>query len=834
MANQLRGRNHTSRQSGPRNRLHGHLYRTIAISLSILIWLPQPAEIQAQLGLNEPETVILTTGHRIPGRVGSLDSMGVTTQGISSDSSNYGIVLIDDGMRQTFVSRFNVANIVPLELFEEEFEIWQRTHDGDGESSEIGQILHIGTFDDYGRRLITTDTTRGPETVIQGITRINPRFVELQGVVNTVGPERHWNMFVALSSVPTQVLTRVLERQIKDVDDANERIRLVDFYAQARKYQQAEEALQDIRRDFPGLREELKKRGDLLNGQIARQALDEAALRRNSGQPVTAARLVARLQDRIGIATAILVEANDLKKQLDQDQANVQAAGKLAMDLAQRVLAQPDIEGELKTIVELFVQELKNDLDLNNVDRLSTFTRLADDPDQSDEQKLALALSGWMVGAGSAIANLGEAQSMVQARALVIEYLQTPRVERRLEILTELEQLEAGAPEYLDRIVKQIKPPLAPSPADVAADRPLELTIEVPAGPGKPAETIRYLVQLPPEYDPCRRYPCVVTLGGGTRNTTPEAQIDWWCGRFHPRLKMRTGHAARHGYIVIAPDWMKPTQATYQFSAREHAVVLSSLRDATRRFSIDTDRVFLSGHFEGATAAWDIGQAHPEHWTGVIPISARARKYINHYRDNTRLHSSWYFVNGGRDFDSKRANATMWNARMLSADFETVIVYYRGRGTEMFADELPRLFEWMEPQRRQFDVRQFKCSTMRPWDNYFWWFEMDLAGLPQMLLPEEDWRSADRRDREITGQVKDSRPNLFYLRGAAGDATLWLLPELVDFSRDVEIDGQSGKFKGEVVPSRKTLLEDVRTRGDRQHPYWAKIVRSNKRWNVEE
>ncbi|MGI9517420.1 MAG: hypothetical protein ACR2NP_10255 [Pirellulaceae bacterium] len=790
--------------------------------------------VVAQLGLNEPETVILTTGHRVPGRVGSLDSMGVTTQGVSSDSSNYGIVLIDDDVRQVFVSRFNVADIVPLERFEEEFEIWQKVHDGDGESSEIGPILYIGPIDDYGRRLVTTLTARGRETVIQGITRINPRFVEFQGVVNTVGPERHWNVYQSLSSIPTTVLTRLLERQIKDVDDANERIRLVDFYAQARKYKQAEEALQDIRRDFPGLREELKKRGDLLAGQIARQILDEANLRRRSGQPRIALAMAQKLENRLGIATAILVEVNDLQKQLADDQKRVESAGTMAVELAERVLAQPDIEGELKAIVELFAQELKNELSLSNVDRLSTFTRLADDADETDEQKLALALSGWIVGAGSAKNNLGEAQSMVQARALVIEYLQTPRAERRLEILKELEQLEAGAPEYLDKIVKHIKPPLAPSPAEIAADRPIELSVEIPAGPGKPPEVIRCLVQLPPEYDPWRRYPCIMSLGGGTRNTAPDAQIDWWCGAFHQGLKMRTGHAARHGFIVIAPDWMKPGQPAYEFSAREHAAVLASLRSAQRRFSIDTDRVFLSGHYAGANAAWDIGQAHPEHWTGIIPISARASKYINHYRDNGRHHTSWYFVNGARDFDSKRANATVWNARMLSADFESVIVHYRGRGEELFSDELPYLFEWMEPQRRQFDVREFQCSTMRPWDNYFWWFEMDLAGTPQMLLPEEDWNSANRRDREITGEVKTSRPNLFYLRGAPDDATLWLLPELVDFSLDVEIEGQSGKFSDEVRPSRTTLLEDVRTRGDRQHPYWARIVRRNKRWSVEE
>ena len=97
------------------------------------------------------------------------------------------------------------------------------------------------------------------------------------------------------------------------------------------------------------------------------------------------------------------------------------------------------------------------------------------------------------------------------------------------------------------------------------------------------------------------------------------------------------GQAMRHGYIVLAVDWAKPAQLEYEYSAREHAAVLVSLRDACRRFSVDTDRVFLSGHSMGGDAAWDMGVAHPDQWAGVIPIVAVAEKYCLHYRNNASL-----------------------------------------------------------------------------------------------------------------------------------------------------------------------------------------------------
>ena len=794
-----------------------------------------PGDLAAQLSNNQPETVELLNGMRFSGRLGSLSALGPTPRDLMADATYHGIVLIDDDYRETFVARHNVANTAPLDRFEEQFEIWQRVHNGDGLGTEIGAILHIGEFNEYGRREITIQSRRGPETVLQGITRINPRYVRIQGVINSLGPERHWDMYVALSSVPTSVLVQVLERQIKDKDDANERMRLVDFYVQASKYQQAEKALRDIGRDFPGLKEELKQRVDLLEGQVTRQALDEARLRFSAGQPGLASSIVQRLENSIGIASGILVEIADLKKQLANADKAVEEARELTLSFIEKVVAKPDTSLEFKQALEVFVEELKNELSQNNIDRLSTFQRFSDDAEQSDEQKVSLALSGWIIGAGSAIANVSESQSLVRTRSLVTEYLRTKRLDRRLEILEELATMETGAPDYLDKVIKHIKPPLAPSRAEMSMVESMKMEIEIPGPAGHPPQTAHYLIQLPPEYDPYRRYPCVVTLGGGTITTTPRSQINWWSGPVHPKFNLRTGQASRNGFIVIAPDWMQPDQAQYAFSAREHAVVLKSLRDALRRFSIDTDRVFLSGHFAGANAAWDIGQSHPEHWAGVIPISARVSKYVNHYHRNGKHHLRWYYVNGGRDFDSKRANATVWNKQMISRDFDSIVVHYKGRGTEKFGDELPNILMWMGPQRRQFDVLQFQCSTLRPWDNYFWWLEVDLSDNPKMIMPEVDWNKARSRSNwDVEGELKDTRPNYFYIRGARENATVWLSPGLVDFSLNVEIDGQSGRFKGGVQPSRKTLLEDVRTRGDRQHPYWAKIDRRKNVWKVIE
>ena len=57
---------------------------------------------------------------------------------------------------------------------------------------------------------------------------------------------------------------------------------------------------------------------------------------------------------------------------------------------------------------------------------------------------------------------------------------------------------------------------------------------------------------------------------------------------------------------------------------------------------------------------------------------------------------------------------------------------------------------------------------------------------------------------------------------------IWLAPELVDFKRPVTVSlGGRQLHRGELTPDIDVLLEDLRTRCDYQHPFWAVIDSSN-------
>ncbi|MFM7547501.1 MAG: hypothetical protein ACKO8I_01240, partial [Cyanobacteriota bacterium] len=76
--------------------------------------------------------------------------------------------------------------------------------------------------------------------------------------------------------------------------------------------------------------------------------------------------------------------------------------------------------------------------------------------------------------------------------------------------------------------------------------------------------------------------------------------------------------------------------------------MLTAVRESLRRFSIDTDRVFLAGHAVGADVAWDVALAHPDLWAGVVLIAPTADRYVTRYWPNART-LPFYMVGGELD-----------------------------------------------------------------------------------------------------------------------------------------------------------------------------------------
>jgi pimeloyl-ACP methyl ester carboxylesterase len=849
-------------------------------------------------GVAAADIVTLKNGVTLDGSPAPISSLKADPLSGAGETGLKQILVVDNQLTRTFVPTKQIAKEFgkPPAVSTERIPLVQRVPTSGQQISVVGMPLRIDPFDEYGHRIFSMVGPKGkPYDLVQGITEITPRWTKVEAIEGI----NHYllAMRIATSSIPREQLSKILTRAL-NAKDPTQRLRIVRLYLQSERFKDARLELEQLIKEFPALADLEKQRKELRQLEVQR-LLKEIELRQSAGQY----RLVVAMLDQFpaeGVAGETLIKVREMLDEIRGQQEQGHKVLKLLAEHAAELKAEATREG-----VKGIVTEIKSDLNINTLDRMADYLRLADDAKMSAEQKMSLAISGWLLGSGAAIDNLGVSLSLVKVRDLVRQYMVTTRQPERDNILSQLTSQEAATNNYIAAILAHMKPPvetavlelpkadvgdpaallglpgeesarpkevgpnegkpanknddpgfcapkdddsallkgapapagtapksaLAPAAADAKPAEKAPAAAQATETPGLYAVTVKtnlpedpqvkYWVQLPPEYDPYRRYPCIVTLNG--KGTTPLQQIDWWAGDYNAEANTRYGQATRHGYIVLAPQWTREHQQQYEFSAREHAAVLLPLRDACKRFSIAVDRVFLTGHSMGGTAAWDIGLAHPDLWAGMIPIVATPGKYVTQYWENGK-YVPMYFVCGEKD-TATYACFGDWDRYLMKVGYDAMVVQYLGRGHESFFDEIQNLFTWMNLHKREFFPKEFKVQSLRPWDNFFWWVETGDPKEINMILPAEwgDNPTPAKTPRPAETKTSPLAPNgLSVTSGSCGKVRVWLAPELVTFNDTLKVV-INGKRHLKIQPRIETLLEDVRTRGDRQHPFWAKV-----------
>lgn len=653
-------------------------------------------------------------------------------------------------------------------------------------------------FDEFGRRRVTINTNKGPISVVQGITEINPNSIVVTALTHK------WEHSLATTSLRPQQLDQLLRYATKP-NNPDDRLAIARFYLQAQMYARAGEELDGITRDFPELKATAEETSLELRQLVAKQLLSEVRRRKKSGQHRLAYE-VARSFPTENMSAEVLREVRELIVDSDETIARAKRVVGLLGEL-QAALADPAKRSEFGPIRTT----ISESLDFDTLDRLDAFLKLEADPTLKAEEKLALAVSGWMLGSANAGTDLATALRLWNARALVLEYLQAEDEKLRNDLLAEVQLIEGFGPRALLQMIPQL-PPSIETPNLVPKE---PARIQVP-GRNEGEVLATYEVQLPDEYSPNRPHPVVLTLTAAGR---PAArQLEWWA----PSGEGKSGQAQRHGYIVIAPEWADPQQRDYDYSARTHQTVQTVLRDARKRFNIDSDRIFLSGHGSGGDAAFDIGMSHPDLFAGVIPITGISDKFCKWYWSNSKG-LAWYIVTGELDRDSFARNARDVN-RMLIHNYDIMYSEFLGRGSESYYEEIHRIFEWMDLHRRQPLPRELDMQVLRPTDNRFYWLQagnIPAAAAQSAVLAE----MPGKKISPMTLEAKITEGNGIYITSPSDKHTLWLMPGLVDFEKRVVVRHRGRqKFTDLVQPELTTILEDLRTRGDRQRVYQAKIV----------
>ena len=746
------------------------------------------------------------------------------------------ITVIDDGLRFVYLKNFQIRQPIqePAQHLVT-FRTGQRTN-YDGKIYHIPGTYSNGTpFDKDGRRLLRVRHSGGVELVEQAVVELNPYYISVTSLRENNKPAV-WNMRIATNARTREEMTPILMNLI-DPQNIEDRFRLVQFYYGGGLFDQADEELESIAQDWKDSEEHKQRIRSMsltIRQDLYQQRRDELEFRWESGQYHLVRRYIEELEQDPRLPERLLEPVRQMVRRYEETEQQCQDITEALKELYE---ALPETDKNEK--IPPIIAEIEKELNFSTLRRLTSFQLYASDPQLSAAAKLAIAVTGWYAGAEADNTRLAIALTLPETEKLIADYLRSgPDFLLRQRILEQLNNLETSRPDLVAGILATMKPPLSDLPAE-APEFPGYYRFTIPnplvaAGSQRMPE-IRYAVQLPPDYNPYQRYPMVVSLHGVYQ--TPDMQIDWWAGNW--KNGMRMGHAARHGYIVIAPEWNPPEVglADYDFSFFSHAAVLCAVKDAFRRFSVNTDKVFISGHDAGGTAAWDIALAHPDLWAGAIPFNAVASKYINTYESAIRyvpLYLVWGEYEGAGLGTNRKwiVNAPVLNRYLTQPNpGDVTVVRYIGRGLEGFSEEILHVLEWMKLRQRNIVPFDFKVETMRPWDSFFWWVEMPNLpnDVPGNMADPVDFpaRRMDARPATVESKLyRGTNTVSVTTKPKVANTIVSLTPDMIDFNTRVSVKVNDKNYhppNGIVEPNIETMLEDVRTRCDRLHPFWAML-----------
>jgi hypothetical protein len=759
---------------------------------------------------SQAEGVILKNNFYIEGRAFEIQAVSSSVPANAGQVINRPVMMIDGGMRRYYVPVQKVANVLNNNGLgaPELFDLRLPRRSSGKVVAAIGPLKDVTPFDADGRRQITLNLARGPVVIDQGIFEIGPKFMRVSAV------KYAWEFGVATRSIPPAAVDAMI-RKVTDQGKPEDRFAIVRFLLQAELYLQALAELDAIAKDFPDLKVRVEEFATQAKQQLAQKLLDELGDRRSNGQHFLAWSKAKQFPVE-GMSAAILRQVRevlaDYETAIEEGETIIATLGELQGQIK---------DADVRQRLEAMRSEVAEKLNYETLPRLRPFLQQVDDETRTPGEKLALAYSGWVSGDAAAIDSLPLAMNLWQARFEVLRYVRSNDPAARTQILADLLGLEGvGAESVLDLI--PLLPPLITT-ENVKAGHATEIEVDrMMAGVPANAPPVKYHVLLPTEYSHDHTYPMVVALHAVERN--PAWELRWWGGTAEKPLQ-----AQRRGYIVIAPEYLDEKATSYTYSPQSHYRVQMALRDAFKRFNIDSNRVFLSGHGSGGDAAFDIGNAHPDLFAGVIPITGQIQNLtVKIWRNGRRL--PWYIVSGQLDRDVFERNALQIN-RMMIGHYEVLLSEFIGRGYESFYEEIHHLFDWMDLQERSPTPAAFAMSTVRPNNNRFFWLKantLGAAGQPRGQVQNFPAAVMNPKTRAkiISGSILDGAADrtTIAIRSPARTNTIWLTPDMIDFGVRLQIRiGSRRVFNDFVESSVEHMLDDLRLRGDRQRVYHARI-----------
>jgi poly(3-hydroxybutyrate) depolymerase len=316
---------------------------------------------------------------------------------------------------------------------------------------------------------------------------------------------------------------------------------------------------------------------------------------------------------------------------------------------------------------------------------------------------------------------------------------------------------------------------------------------------------IDVLVQLPANYDPSRRYPVMIAIGGGPPPNEEAARAR---GKY--MLKAWSKPAEQAGWIVAAVEdtvsvRLPGKEIRYRMLDAEH---LRAIRAALlERYAIDPNRLHVTGISLGSNYALAYAAAHPDWLAGIAPVSTEGESREHVVRNLRNV--SIYVLEGAKDKNIRTIDGPRKLAEILkNLGYTHCYEEDPDKAHEGFLDKYPEVLKWLAERPRPA-------------------FPKEICRLPHagILIPGKRfyWLEADTQQAALAAKVDGNTIDVQAAR--ATRLTCHLSDRLLDLGAPVVIRVNGNVVHNQLVPrSLLVAVEDAAALNDSERFATARVT----------
>ena len=311
------------------------------------------------------------------------------------------------------------------------------------------------------------------------------------------------------------------------------------------------------------------------------------------------------------------------------------------------------------------------------------------------------------------------------------------------------------------------------------------------------SRSIPVLVQLPPQFEPAKRWPLLLAMHGGPMPNARSALQG--ASRM---LRVWDGPAASAGVIVVSPAMThvvarapRPEQTLpYEILRPEQMEAL--LHDVAALYPVDPNRIVSTGISLGSNFPIAFAASRPDRFAAIVPVSTEGESREHLLRN--LMHVPTFVLEGKLDRNIRSIQGPRAMERILES-FEYDIVYREmsDRSHEGFAEHYPEVLRWLAERPRN----PYPKEVVRvPHDGIM------------ALARRVHWIESDTRRGIVRARVT-SRKRIDIDARWVRSLRVFLTDHLVDLDAPIEIHINGERvYRGAADRSLELAAEDVRER----------------------